>query len=115
MQQDVGQVVSGWVKAIKLAIQHVRERGNRVPVIGVDVRKRPDDISEAQARLNRGIGIDIILVVVIDEVMPERLAKNGPGNQREKNADAGEEGPFIARRVREREAILSHRFHGYHR
>src|ERR1041384_2800012 len=80
MQQDVGQVVSGWVKAIKLAIQHVRERGNRVPVIGVDVRKRPDDISEAQARLNRGIGIDIILVVVIDEVMPERLAKNGPGN-----------------------------------
>ena len=44
VQQDIGQVVpAGVIQAVELAIQHVGEPGQRVPVAGMKVRKGPGD------------------------------------------------------------------------
>ena len=39
VQQDVGQVVSAGVQAVELAVQHVGEPGQRMPVAGMAVVK----------------------------------------------------------------------------
>ena len=61
--------------------------GQRVPVGGVDLGKRPDNPLERQSPGNFRVFIHVIIVVVIDKVMPQRLAEDQPCDHRQKNAD----------------------------
>jgi hypothetical protein len=50
--------------------------------------KRPNDSVEGEIAGHLGIFINILVIVVINEPVPERLAENQPGYCREKNANA---------------------------
>ena len=86
VQQDIGQVVSaGVIQSVELAIQHVGEPSERVPVGGMKVRKGPDDSLGSETACDLRIIIDIDLIVGVDELVPDRLAEDeGHGQQKER-------------------------------
>ena len=75
--------------AEQLAVKHVRHRGERMPVVGMNVGERPNDILPIEPGLNPRILAYINAVVVIHELVPERLPKNRKRDcdQREANCD----------------------------
>ena len=70
-------MMSGGIQSIKLAVQHVGKPGQRVPVGGMDMGKCPDDPLERQALGDHRIIIHVILVVVVNKLVSQRLAENG--------------------------------------
>ena len=73
---------------IQLAVKHMRNRRQRMPVLGMNMAKRPGDTGQAEPASYFRIFVDVGLFIVVHEFVPERLAKNNPRNCREKNADA---------------------------
>ena len=59
-----------------------------MPVLGMNVRERPGNASQAEAASYLRIFIDVGRIIVVNEVVPEGLTKNNPCNCREKHADA---------------------------
>jgi hypothetical protein len=57
------------IQTIELAIQHVRNPGQRMPVRGIRVRKGPNHSRPREARLNMRICRDVCRVIEIDEIM----------------------------------------------
>ena len=77
-------VSAGVIQSVELAIQHVGEPSQRVPVAGMEVRKGPDDSRGGEAAGNLRIIADILVVVVVDELVPNRLAEDqGHGQQQQ--------------------------------
>ena len=50
----------------------------RMPVFGMDMRKRPGDVREVDAAGDPSILIDVTRIVVVNEIVPERLNKDSP-------------------------------------
>lgn len=71
----------------QLAIQHVRDPRERMPIRGMSVSKGPNDPLHFEAREDVRVLIHIFFVVVIDEVVSEGLTENEPGDGEKKNAD----------------------------
>ena len=60
VQQDIGQVVSaGVIQSVELAVQHVGEPSQRVPVGGMEVCKGPDDSLGGETACNLRILVDV--------------------------------------------------------
>jgi hypothetical protein len=59
-----------------------------MPVFGVNMSKCPSDVSEVNAAGDPGILIDVGRIVVVNEIVPECLTKNGPRDHCQSNADA---------------------------
>jgi hypothetical protein len=59
-----------------------------MPVLGMNVGERPDDSTERDAVPDRRVAVEIRDIIVVDELVPERLAEDDPGKRRQKNADA---------------------------
>ena len=66
----------------------------------VDMGKRPDDPLECQTPGDLRIFIHIQVVVVVDELVTQRLAENQPDNRRQKKADPGDQPAVIQTRRR---------------
>ena len=58
-----------------------------MPVAGMSVSKRPKNRRPCQTGNDIRVFINVEVVVVIDEVMPQRLSEDGPGETRQ--GDAG--------------------------
>ena len=56
----------------------MRDRRQRVPVFGMDMRKRPGDVGEVGAAGDPRVLIDVARVVVVNEIEPESLSKDDP-------------------------------------
>jgi len=63
---------------MQLAIEHVCDGRQRVPVFGMDMRKRPGDVGDADPARDPGVLIDVVRIVVINEIEPECLTKDDP-------------------------------------
>ena len=50
----------------------------RMPVFGMDVRKRPNDIGHADAASDPRVLVDVARIVVVNEIAPECLTKDDP-------------------------------------
>ena len=83
VQQDASEMVAAGVEPEKLAIQHVRNRRERMPVLRVNVGKRPRNSVQRDAARYNLFSVDVGVVVVIDEAVPKRLAKNQPRDRYE--------------------------------
>jgi len=59
-----------------------------MPVLGMNVGERPDDSTERDAVPDRRVAVEIGDIIVVDELVPKRLAEDDPGKRRQKNADA---------------------------
>src|ERR1700730_7033531 len=68
----------------ELTIEHVRNRRERMPVPRVRMCERPHDSFPADAVGYNRVCINVDAVVVVDEVMTERLTKNEPGDPNQK-------------------------------
>ena len=87
MQHDIGEMMAaGPIHAEKLAVEHVREPGERVPIGGADLREGPDDSPGGDAGRDEGILAHVFVVVDVHEVVPQRLAEDQRNGQHEKPA-----------------------------
>jgi len=81
MQQNVCQMMSARLEPVRLAIQHVRNRGEGVPVNSMRVGESPLDPLDRETGDYYGIIVNIVAVVVIYEPVPERLTEDDPHNR----------------------------------
>jgi hypothetical protein len=73
-------MMSPRLQAIELAIQHVRNRSERMPVSGMGVGERPLNPVERKAICDSWVQDDVTLVVITYEVVAKRSAKSDPDN-----------------------------------
>ena len=93
MQPDVRPMMSPWLKTVELAIQHVRQRGERMPVVGMHTGEGPPNSVRREARADPRILVNVFVVVVVDELVSQRLAKDNPHDRHEQETDeTGENG-----------------------
>src|SRR5207244_2512343 len=71
----------------ELAIKHVRDRRERMPIVGMHVRECPQNVLPRQSCLNLRVLAHVNPVVVIDEAMAKRLPKNRERDRHQGNAD----------------------------
>ena len=82
-------MVAPRLQAVELAIQHVRNRSERMPVSGMHVGERPLNPAWRKTICNPCILDDVTGIVVTYELVPKRLAKCDPDNYCKKNRDDG--------------------------
>ena len=81
-----------------------------MPVHGMDVGEGPGNPAEAKTAGYSGVFIDVARIIVVDEIVPQRLTKNDPGKRYETNANA-HTSPLAAPSVAE--AWLTAMVHGW--
>ena len=85
--EQARQVMPARPHPIELAIEHMRQHRDRVPVACDVAVPLPSEALRAQARLHVRIRGDIIGVVVVDEVMPRNRPIDHQRAQRQEQAD----------------------------
>ena len=89
VQRNAGQVVSaGMAKTVDLAIRHVRDPGERVPIGGMTAGEGPREPVGRQTAGDVRVLDDVLIVVIVDERVTRGLAKHAR-DQNEQNAADG--------------------------
>jgi len=78
VQQDICEMVSSRLQPIQLAVEHVGNRRQRVPVHGMNMSECPGNAAETEAACYVCVFINVTRIIVVNEVMPKGLAKNNP-------------------------------------
>ena len=91
VDDDVGPVVTGRVEAEQLAVQHVRDPRERMPVGGVAGRHRPADVLEADAAPHVAVLAHVVGVVVVHELVEPRRGVDGENGGHEQDGEAAPE------------------------
>jgi hypothetical protein len=78
VQKNIGEMMPASVEPVQLAIQHVRNGREGVPVTPYCVDKAPSDPSQRQPGGDVSIRIDVLWVVEADKLMSQGLAENQP-------------------------------------
>ena len=94
VQQQAGGVMPARVQAEELAIEHVREPGERMPVGGPRGHKRPPDVLRRQSAPHMRIFRDVILVVLGDEIVFERGREGQPDQRQQQKTGEKRLPPF---------------------
>ena len=68
MQTDIDQMMCAGIQTEKLAIDHVRNRRQWMPVLRMNVSKCPDDTAPGQPRLDIWVFENVTTVVVVNEI-----------------------------------------------
>lgn len=89
VQEDISKVVPAGVYSVELAIKHMCDCRQRMPVFGMDMRKRPGDVGDADATRDPRVLINVTRIVVVNEIVPECLTKDDPRQDEETDANAG--------------------------
>src|ERR1051325_2561372 len=69
MEQHIGEVVPAGLQSMQLAVKHVRNCRQRVPVLGMNVSECPSDVRDAYAVRDSCVLIDVTWIVVVHEIM----------------------------------------------
>ena len=93
MEQHISQMMSAGFEPEKLAVQHVGNRGQRIPVPDLAMGKSVGHPGEGQALGDFRILKDINVIVVIDELEPNGAAEDDPDKSGKEDADAADQ-PF---------------------
>jgi len=88
LEEDVREVMVASVQTVKLTIQHVRQRGERMPVFGMRMRECPDKSVACQAAADLRVLVNVFVVVKINEAMPHRLTEHDPNERDESDTDS---------------------------
>ncbi len=60
-----------------------------MPVPGMGMSEMPAEILKTEAACYAFVLIDVFLIIVVNELMPERLTKNNPRKYDKTNAQSG--------------------------
>lgn len=82
-------MMTAGVESVELAIQHVRKRRERMPVVGMAVGKGPADSCGGKPRRHQRSFSDIGVVIEVYELVAEGLAEDQPCDCGEQDADPG--------------------------
>src|SRR5689334_20626918 len=96
MKEGVDDVMRRWIESEQLAIEHMRNPGDWMPVsrFPMQTAEGPLDPLARQARLNMGVAGDVVRVVVINELVRADWKKNGECEDKQRARD----NPSVARR-----------------
>ncbi len=85
MKEHIRKVMPTGAEPEQLAIQHMRNTRQRMPVSRMKMGKCSNHAIDREALDDARIFININVVIEIDEIVPERLPKNQPddGDQTE--------------------------------
>ena len=72
---------------VELTIQHVRDGGEWLPVAGAEMGEGPRHITRSKTAGYSRISIDVLAIVVVHELVVQRLAESDPDDARKQNAD----------------------------
>jgi hypothetical protein len=75
------------IRCEELAVQHVREPCQGMPVVGIDRLKRPGDAALCQSRLHMAVLGDIFVIIITDEFKAAHLPEYGSDNQDKKKGN----------------------------
>ncbi len=93
-------MVSPRLETIELTVQHVRDGGERMPVVSMHTGEGPLNAAERETIGNPWISVNVNVVVIIYELMIKRLAKGDPDDSRKENTDdAGDHTPILRART----------------
>ena len=71
-----------------LAVEHVRQSRQRMPISGVPAAKCMGYPMKGQSARDRRICINVLVIIVVDEVVADGLAKHHPGNDNQEKTNA---------------------------
>src|SRR5436853_7239424 len=87
VQQNVCEMMTAGFQIEDLAIKHVRNQGERVPIVRLRVDESFADGVPTQSAANQRIAVDVGLIVIVNEVVPERLTEHAPNQDNEHPAN----------------------------
>jgi hypothetical protein len=87
VEQHVGEMMPPGLQSEELAIEHVREWRKRIPFAEWPLGECPADAFGGQARPDRWVIIDKPVVVVIEQLVTERLTVDKPDGDEQGGAD----------------------------
>ena len=87
MEKHVCEVMPTGVEPKQLAIEHMRNTRQGMPVSRMKMHKCPNYAIERDALAYARILIDINVVIEIDEIVPECFPKDQPGDCDQSEAD----------------------------
>ena len=74
----------------------MRQRREGMPVVGMNMSKRPENILPIQSTVNLRILADINRIVEVNEVMSQSLPEDDPGNRDQPDANRDSQGSLGA-------------------
>ena len=87
VKRHVGQMMAARPQAINLAVRHVRQPRQRMPVTDASIGQRPSGSVQGQTLCHHRVLIHIQTVIVINELETRRLPEHGQHRQNENNAN----------------------------
>src|ERR1035437_2209509 len=96
MNEQAAEVVPPGVQTKYLAVQHVRQPGERVPVAHFRAAKGPLHARPGEASAHVAVVGDIEVVIVIDEVIAQSREEHPEHDQEQQNAQAQLKSPMGA-------------------
>ena len=70
VKKNIREMMTAGFEIEELAIDHVRNERERMPVAGPRVDKRLDESRQTQSRSDQRISVDVSFVVVVNKVVP---------------------------------------------
>jgi hypothetical protein len=95
MKKNTCEMMSTGVPAEDLAVQHVRQGRDRVPVMRMTMGERPLDSMQCDTARYEWISIDVNVIIIVDEIVSECLTKHEPDYRSQKNASAHNFAPGV--------------------
>lgn len=90
MQQHICEVVTAGFETEQPAIEHVGNPSKRMPVAGMDISKGPRNSMESETGGDFRVFVDVPIVVVIEEIVMQRLPENEPGKRDQSYANCND-------------------------
>ena len=87
VQQNIGEVLRTRLQTEDLAVDHVRNDCERMPITRLHINKGLRQSMQAQPSFDQRIVVDVRLVIVIDEVERQRLAEDDPDQGHDSGAN----------------------------
>ena len=87
VQSQAGRMMAAGIECEQLAIEHVREPGQRMPISGMRGRECPAEARQGQALAHHQVIGDVFGVVIIDETAVKDWPIGANGSHRQKADD----------------------------
>ena len=87
VQQHISEVMAAGLEPEQLAVEHVRNRRERMPVPRMRMGKRAEYAGHRKSSVDDRVLININMIVEIDEIVPQSLTENEPSDCNQSEAD----------------------------
>ena len=89
MQEHISEVMTAGLESEQLAVEHVRNRRQRMPVSCVSMGKCADEAIGREALCDPRVFVHVHVIIEVDEIVPKSLTENNARKHRETDANAG--------------------------